>query len=371
MAGAVGCFAVMYLINPGALFVALIVEFAVYLVMRRRAMVAPWGDLRRGALTSLVRVSVLQLRRLPHDPRNWRPNILLFAGTPSKRRDLVRYADWLVQDRGILTVADLRVGDITTIGREVPDLEAELNAQLDEYGVAAFGEVDVVADFVDGAITVAQANGIAGIETNTVMFGWSEKADRRASALSIIEALSNLGISSVICRPAPLKPNKRRRDIHVWWGGLQHNGDMLVLFAHLLSLNPEWRNANISIKSVATSEMMLQRNETLLNAIVSNARIPAEVELILKPPDQSVQEVMCERSHDADVVFLGLRSVSLGGEAEYAQRIEALLCDLPTAMLIRSAGEFRGRLLGDQAGTLVGAMPVAQRPDGEARDISA
>ena len=360
IAGAAGCFWVMYLINPGVLFIALAVEVGVYLAMRRRAMVAPWGDLRRGALTSLVRSSVLQLRRLPRDPRNWRPNILLFAGSVAKRRPLVTFANWLVQDRGILTVTDLVVGDIRTIGPEVAARADALQAEIEDFGVQAFAEVDVVDDFTTGAIAVAQSNGVNGIEANTVMFGWSDKIERRASTLAIIEALSNVGISSVICRPRSELPLRRRRRIHVWWGGLQQNGDMLVLFAHLLSLNPEWRGANISIKSVATTEMMMTRNEALLNDVVRNSRISATAEVMLKQSDRSVHEVMCEHSASADVVLLGLRSVVPGGEGEYAGRIEKLLCDLPTVMLVRSAGAFRGRLLGDDATSA--SNPIGQTP---------
>ena len=349
LAGAFGCFWVMYLINPGALFIAIAVEVGVYLIMRRRALIAPWGDLRRGALTSLVRSSMLQLRRLPRDPRNWRPNIALFAGSVPKRRSLVEFANWLVQDRGILTVVDLLVGDTAALSKQAKARSDDLTAEIEGFGVQAFAEVDVVEDFEQGAITVAQANGVAGIETNTAMFGWSEKEERRRSTLAIIESLAHVGISSVICRPAPLSAARQRRQIHVWWGGLQHNGDMLVLFSHLLSLNPEWRNSDICIKSVATSEMMLQRNEALLAQVVNNARISAHTEVMLKPPDRSVQQLMCERSANADAVFLGLRSVASGGEAQYARRIDGLLSELPTVMLVRSSGEFRGRLLGDDA----------------------
>jgi amino acid transporter len=361
LAGAFGCFWVMYLINPGALFIAIAVEFGVYLIMRRRALVAPWGDLRRGALTSLVRSSILQLQRLPRDPRNWRPNILLFAGSVPKRRSLVEFANWLVQDRGILTVVDLMVGDTTDLSKEATQRTADLTAEIDSFGVQAFAEVDVVQDFEVGAITVAQANGLAGIETNTAMFGWSDKVERRESTLAIIESLAHVGISSVICRPGPLQAARRRRQIHVWWGGLQHNGDMLVLFAHLLSLNPEWRNADIRIKSVATTEMMLRRNEALLTRVVSNARISAQTEVMLKPADRSIQQLMCEQSSDADAVFLGLRSVTAGGETEYAKRIDDLLAELPTVMLIRSSGEFRGRLLGDEAAA-VGTADTEEIP---------
>ncbi len=348
LAGAFGCFWVMFLISPLALFIAVVVEVGVYLVMRRRALAAPWGDLRRGALMALVRSTVLQLRRLPHDPRNWRPNILLFAGDVRRRAALVRLASWLVHDRGILTVADLRVGDLEELAPAVPALERELDEALEDLGIVAFGEVDIVEDFVRGAVAVAQANGIAGIESNTVMFGWSDKPERRANVLRVIEQLAALGISSVICHPQPLDVTRlRRRRIDVWWGGLQHNGDMLVLFAHLISLNPEWRDARISIKSIATSPMMLERNRILLDRLIRSARIRAETEVMLRPAEVSVTSLICTESRGADIVLMGLRAVEPGQEASYSRRLAEFVRDLPTVLFVRSAGEFRGRLLGD------------------------
>jgi potassium/chloride transporter 4/5/6 len=351
LAGAFGCFLVMFRINPLALMMALVIEVAVYLVMRRRALTAPWGDLRRGALMALVRSTVLQLKRLPQDSRNWRPNILLFAGDVMRRRNLVRFGAWLALDRGILTIADLRVGSLHELGPAVTGIERQMNADIDALGIAAFGEVEIVADFVQGAIATAQANGIAGIESNTVMFGWSDKPERRADALTIIEELATLGISAIICNPRPLENGHRRR-IDVWWGGLQSNGDMLVLLAHLLSLNPEWRDAVISAKSIATSDMMLERNRLLLERVVRNARIRAETMVIRKPAEEAVLDVIKRESGQADVVLLGLRAVERGGEAAYAARIEEMIEQLPSVLFVRSAGEFRGRLLGEDAAAI-------------------
>jgi len=333
LAGAGACFWVMFLINPAALVVAIVIEIGVYLAMRRRALVAPWGDLRRGAMMSLVRSTVIQLRRLPNDPRNWRPNILLFSGDVRKRPDLAQFAAWLVKDRGILTVAERR---------------AQLDEDLDDLGVVAFAEVDLVDDFVEGAVAVAQANGIAGIESNTVMFGYSDKLDRRASTLRVIERLARVGKSAIICRPVDRRRRATRRRIHVWWGGLQNNGDMLALFAHLISLNPEWRDAIIRIMSIASSDMMAERSATMLDTVIRAARIPAETEVLVRRSGQSVQELIRERSENADVVLMGLRASQPGEELETARRLDELVEGLPTVIFVRSAGEFRGRLLGEQ-----------------------
>jgi amino acid transporter len=101
LGGAGACFWAMFLINPLVAAVALLVELGIYLLVRRRALTARWGDARRSALVSLVRSTVLQLRRLPEDPRNWRPNILMFTTDPDRDHATARFANWLVQDRGI------------------------------------------------------------------------------------------------------------------------------------------------------------------------------------------------------------------------------------------------------------------------------
>jgi hypothetical protein len=275
----------------------------------------------------------------------------LFAGDVNRRPNLVRFANWLVQDRGILTVADLVVGNIDELGTTVEVRRAALNRDIDGLGIVAFGEVDIVASFADGAVAVAQANGIAGIASNTVMFGWSDKAERRADVLRIIERLAGLGISAVICDPHDLDLGPRRRRIDVWWGGLQQNGDMLALLAHLLSLDPAWRDAHITLKSIATSEMVLQRNQALLDTLMRTARIRARAEVFLKPPDLTVMELIAEQSTNADAVLMGLRSVKPGEEADYAARLEQSTQMRPSVLFVRSAGEFRGRLLGDQPQT--------------------
>ena len=347
IAGALACFYVMFLINATALLVALVFEVGLYIFMRRRAMSAPWGDLRRGALMSLVRSTAIQLSRLPSDPRNWRPNILLFAGDVEKRAGLVRYAAWLVQDRGILTVSKLLSGDIEHLAQQRESDTAELIDELDRLGVIGFPEVDIVEDFEDGVVSVAQANGIAGIESNTIMFGWSDKPDRQENVLRAVERLASLGKSVVIGRIESLGWHRNPKQISVWWGGLEQNGDLLVLLAHLLSQNSQWRHAEIVINSIATNEMILERNTILLEQLTSAARIDAVTRVMLKPEDSTIREVIWEGSKDADVVLLGLRSNDPGDVEAYARRMSALMEGLPTVLFVRNAGAFRGQLLGN------------------------
>ncbi len=350
LAGAAACFWVMFLINHVAGIVALLAEIGVYLLLRRRALRASWGDLRYGALMSLARATLLHLRRLPVAPRNWRPHILLFAGDVQRRRDLVQFAAWLNQGRGIVTVNRLLVGRLEELASSVrPELE-RLQAELDEAGITAFAEVEVVHGFESGAVATAQANGIAGIASNTVMFGWSSKPARIAGMLRIMRRLALLEKSTLICRVVPRGWSVRRRRIDVWWGGLENNGDLMLLLAYLLSMNPGWQHSEILVHSLANDPEMQASTRAALQRMLAKSRIPARTEVTLKPADRPVTDVIHQVSAAADVVFLGLAEPPAGEEEAYVERLAELVDGLPTTLLVRHAGPFAGRLL-DQDGS--------------------
>jgi hypothetical protein len=165
------------------------------------------------------------------------------------------------------------------------------------------------------------------------------------STLEIMKRAALLGKSTVICRIAPRGWSSRRRRIDVWWGGLEHNGDMLLLFAHLLSLNPEWRDATVSVKTVASGSNPSRWSEERLGELLERSRIDAEPEVIEPPPDTPIQTVIHERSRDADIVFLGLRQPPETETEAYAARLRELVSGLPTVILVRAAGPFAGQLL--------------------------
>ena len=344
LAGAAGCIWVMWLINRYAAIVAVVLEVLIYSVLRRRSLNAAWGDLRYGALMSLARTTLLKLRQLPVDPRNWRPHILVFAGDARKRIDPIRFASWLSQNRGILTICHLLVGELDELSEQIHRKNRETDEYLDGEGLVAFAETDVVSDFESGVLSVCQANGIAGLTSNTLMLGWSDKLERRLSQLRVVRRAARLGKSTILCRVAPRRWSRIKR-IDIWWGGLQSNGDMLLLFAHLVSLNQEWAGAKISVKSAASSALTFEQTQRNLGELIQRCRINAAAEVFPRPEKRTIQDLIHEQSRDADLVFLGLQEARPGEEEAYAHRLANLIGDLQTVILVRAAGPYAGRLL--------------------------
>ena len=345
LAGALGAVIVMFLISPLACGIAISLELALYLYLRQRALQRRWGDARAGLWAALARFALLRLREHGEDPRNWRPNILTFVGDPEKRIGLVRLANWFSQGRGIVTASQLIEGDLTRDDIDVPRLRADMDRALTDSGLLAFGEVDVVREFESGVIGTAQANGIAGLQSNTVLVGWPSKPGRLEAWLRIMRALSRVNKSTLITRLNWLHEPGQQRRIVVWWGGLENNGDMMLLLAHLLKLNAEWSEARIVLRSIARSEEERRFQEQGLRTLLEEVRIEAEADIIMRPETASIVETIHERSAGASIVFLGMHDPAPGEEAEYARRLEALASKLPTTVFVRNAGRFAGKLV--------------------------
>lgn len=235
----------------------------------------------------------------------------------------------------------------------------------------AFAEVNVASSVSEGILNVAQANGMAGIESNTVLLGWPEKPERLPELLRVIGRFERIHKSLVIGRPPESNggSNGRSRTVDVWWGGLQRNSDLMLLLAYLLTRNREWRDAHIRVLSVASNELMKDETERLLAKLIPAIRIEAEVEVFVKPPDASVRSVIHEKSADADLVLLGLATPKPGEEAAYAERLIELAGGLRSFFLVKNNTLFMGDLVSSEGEEPLGRVPLqVKAPPAEESD---
>lgn len=341
--GSFGALGVMALISPIACVVGIVLELLLFLYLRRQSLQKQWGDVRAGFWVAVARAALLALRRHPIDPRNWRPKILLFLGDPVKRLPLVHLANSFQHGHGVLTACRLELGDLRHEAIDVKDMQAEMDRVFAEDGLTIFSEVNVVEGFERGAIDVTQANGFAGLQSNTVMFGWSDKKERRISQLRVARAVSRAGKSVVMARPSAEPTPKERIDL--WWGGLQNNGDLMLLLAHLLRLHSDWQSARLIVHSVVASEAEKESMTASLAKLIPEARIMAETDIIVHREGERVPDIIHRESRDANVVFLGLAEPEPGQEGEYADRLEELASGLQTTIFVRNSGKFAGTLI--------------------------
>ena len=348
LAGGIGCMVAMFLISPTASIIAIIVELALWLALSRRERTAGWGDVRHGAYEALIRWALIRLARRPMSARNWRPHVLVFVDDPERHVSLVRFAEWFSQARGVVTVCKLAVGDLLAGDVDVIGVQKEIQESLDREGIIAFADVNVVSDVVNGITGVAQASGFAGMESNTILLGWPKEKQQMVEFLRIMRRLERLKKSMIIGRISQSFRNIREdtsRTIHIWWGGLYQNGDLMLLLAYLLARNPFWRGARVKVISIASNEFMKTQTEQYLQKLFPEIRIEAESEVIERPKDVNLREVIQQESAEADVIFFGLATPGRGEEESYAQRMDELSEGLGTVFFVKNSSLFVGELL--------------------------
>lgn len=343
LAAAAACFAVMFLIHPLASFLAITVEILLYLALSRRTLTAAWGDMRAGIHMSAARWLLLRKRSFEAHPRNWRPHILIFVSDMEKSLIVVRAALAFSQNRGIVTVATLLTSDQEPELSNISERNRVNEALLQQHGLRAFCEVDIVPDIETGMLTVAQANGIAGLQSNTIVLGWPDH-DQLVSTVRIMRKLDELGKSLLLLRLKEGALPKHRR-IDLWWSGREDNGDLMLLLAYLLTLGKGWRRAQIHLKTIVESVEERSDRISALEAISEETRIGAHPQVIVHTPGVPVRNIIQEHSQDAALVMLGLGIPKPEQAETFAEHLEALIEGLPSVVLVRNSGTFRGELL--------------------------
>jgi hypothetical protein len=88
------------------------------------------------------------------------------------------------------------------------------------------------------------------------------------------------------------------------------------------------------------------------------------VDVIVKPPEESVQQVIRTESADADLVLLGLSRPEEGEEEAYARRLYDLVGGLRSFFFVRNNSLFIGDLVSTEAPPQRLPLPGdATRPD--------
>ncbi len=344
--GAIGCIAVMFLINPVATIVALIIVGLIYFWLERRQIESTWGDVRQGVWMTIVRTALLNIDDNA-DPKNWRPHLLVLSGTPTKRWHLIEIARAFTHNRGLITVASILPSGSRSILQQ-QKAEGTLRDFLDRKGVQAFAKIITAEDPYVGTQQLLETYGMGPLVPNTVLIGDSEEvaAESIERYCKTIRMCHDAQRNVIVFRdekadehPEPLLPplfgrvgNQR---IDVWWGGLQSNGGLMLILAYLLRTSWQWRSAEIRLKLVVSDAAAREAAEANLENLTQSLRIGATSEIILAE-GRSFETILQTSSASADLVFLGL-AVPEGDLIEYYQTLQNRVVGLPPTVMVLAA----------------------------------
>ena len=339
LAGFLGCLGVMFLVDWIWATISILGMGVLYFYISQKQVETRWGDLKNGLLFERTRKNLLKLEKELHHPKNWRPIILALSGATWERPHLAVYGHWFTAGRGLLTLGYVIQGEVENRLEQLNNQERTLAKFIENQELEGFPAVVVAPTIAAGMESLVQTHGLGALRPNTVLVGWPSnpgKSTQFAHNLRSITALER-SIISMRFLPSALDFDSRsvpRGTIDVWWRGNQ-NGELMLLLAHLLAQNSQWRTRPIRL--MRTIENEAGREEVLkhLESLIETSRIRATPHVVVTDaPRQGIQD----SSRTAAIVFMGMADPDENRAEEFYQRMTDLAGDLKRVVFVKSAG---------------------------------
>ncbi len=339
--GALGCVAVMFLINSIATILAALIVLGVFLWLKQQEIQSAWGDVGRGIWLAIVRLGILKLGAQPHtDARNWRPHFLVLSGIPTRRWPLIEMASALTHNRGLITVASILPSGSRSLDQQRTS-ESMIRNYMEQRGVEGLVRLTMAEDTFVGAEQLVQTYGLGPLVPNTVLLGASQETDRLERYCAMVSNFYQAQRNILILQDNPERGFGQCRRIDVWVSELQNNGGFKLILAHLLQTSETWRDAEIMLKLVVPTHTAKQPARENLQGLLQRFRILAQPQIFVAG-NSSFDSIFQDSSRDADLILLGLAPPDRGLQASY-QRVQAMTQGLPTALFVLNSPDFASR----------------------------
>jgi hypothetical protein len=330
--GAFGCFAVMLLINAIATIVAIVFISLIFFWLEQRKLKSVWGDLGRGLWMAVVRQGLMRLGA-EYEPKTWRPNPLVLSGAPQKRWHLIEFAKSITSNRGLMTVATV-VPDDKISNERLEGLSDNIYSVLDKQNVQGLVRVVANKDPFKGSVNLVQAYGLGKLVPNTIILGDSENAAIRDRYVTMIRQLYEMKRNIILIR------DKRgldhvfgeHKEIHLWWGGFQGNGGLMIILAYLLQQSDAWRYAKVRLKMILNVDQAEEEVRQNIRSILQEIRIDAEIDVIHRE-GRTFPEILRSSSSDADLIILGMKTPD-DTFLKYYEGMQEMTANLPTTAFV-------------------------------------
>ena len=303
-AGAIGCLAIMLLLNAWATFAAIALMGVFYSYLLQKRYETAWGDMRSGFWFSLTRYAMLRFSDSQKHMRNWRPVIMVLSGNPNTRKGLVDFGNWMEAKRGFLFLAQIIVGEREKTLPRADAAKASINAFIEENDLSAVALVVTAQNFDEGAVHLLQVAGVGPVVPNTVLMGWNEDLDKRERFRQILHSILQLRKNLLLFIQADDQyADQFNKTIDVWWRS-RRNGILMATLAHLLQCNARWRRYRIRVLMIVDEAAAQQEVTNNLKNTLAEIRLRAEVCILQR--NTPVHEIIVNHSKFSEVCFLGI-----------------------------------------------------------------
>lgn len=314
-----GCFAVMFLINPGASLLVVVLATGLCIWTSYRELHSGFDDIRYSLFSFLVHKGAAKLSQLQPNAKSWRPYILTLFWPTGLPQNLAFFSHALDHGKGFLTFG----------GNLEKEIDQEpIKQTLDQLKIPSFLHINYSKNTPSNLIQQIKNYGFGPLRPNTIILPLENNVE---SICQVLKDIKHIKKNILVFKS---DPNNRRlysensstsKQINLWWkGGNQNNFELCLALSYSLRGSPMWSGAKICIKSILEDEVSMRQLTSIFKRYEKKLRIKNLFFSPILHPSGDFFTILEEQSKDADFTFLGL--MPQNGEkpdAEYQQYIKS------------------------------------------------
>lgn len=334
--GFIATFAVMFKLDMLAMIASFIIIGGVYLYLTKKQISLGSGDIWSNVWSSIVRKGLKKMdQQTSVDPKNWRPNILLFSGGTDSRPHLIEFSKSLAGKVGMVSNFDLIENKDATVlfPKHKQSVQDDF---LQESGI--FARRQEVQNVFKGIEIIASTYGFSGVEPNTVLMGWAKNTNDPIWFGQMTKKLIDLDYNVFYLDYDQSRGFGKYKRIDIWWRSISNNSELTLKVIKFLHASPEWHEAEVNIFLI--NNTLQEGFEKKINTIINEYRINANVKVINNSIDQKpFYEIVSHVSSDADLILAGIPEIIEGKEKEFIDNTNKILNIIGTTLLVKSSSK--------------------------------
>ncbi len=345
--GAILSFYLMLELDFVALIGATIIMGGIFVYLKNKELTLESGDTWEGVWSSLLRAGLNKLNATVKQQRNWRPNIILFSGGESARPHLLQFGRWLVKKRGILSNFNLIENkDSSHLIKKNQDDPKDKKEEFE----GIFARQMEVKNIYDGMETITKVYGFAGIEPNSVMFGWARDTKDKAAFNKLLRTYQKLDYNIFMLDYNKENGFGKNKTIDLWWRGSGNNATLALTLIKFLQMEDDWSDAVARIFIITDDTAIHNRVFRNMSLILDDQRIAATFKVINNSIDNKpFSEIIQIESKDTDLVILGMPTIEK--DDDIIEKTDTIIRPLKTVLLIHASSFFNPLYIGVESKT--------------------
>ena len=266
--GALGCLAIMFLINPVFSLIAIVSIVSLYFWLERRGLSSKWGDIRGGLFLVLAERASRISMRYPRHQVTWKPDLLVPIDNPKVWSGPLLFIRNITYPSGSIFTFSVKNRNVNSLQSDLDELVLPLKNE----DILVNSTVIQDPDFLHGARLVMQTLKASPFRPNVLFLtlGNDKKKDGIIEKLVQEATKNDLGIA--ILKQHPRIAFGMQKTINIWLRDKSPNWHLAMLLTLQLQLNWE---GSINLVTVTRDKSLERKMYNFLDRLSNQARLPS------------------------------------------------------------------------------------------------